>query len=334
MATSGSYNYTESVSATTLIDMALRRIGVLGSGVTNSSTEEADAIEALNFIVKEWTNQGADIWTRKTGILFLKSAGEVRSYTVGTSGTASFATDYAMTTLSADAAASATTITVTDDTNIADTNIILVEEDDGTFTVDVVSGAPSSNSVTLTTGMGTAASSGNYVYTWTATTSEITHKIVDILHVTRKLQDDTDDDTNTTTMPGLESNVRIIGESEYRSLSDKLETGAPTQLFHRTGPVTSELFVWPTGGDGYDKLIIEYVAHMEDIDAAANNFDLLPGGFNALTFQLAYELSFEYGLPDPEKRRLKSEAEQKKEDFFNSTIEDASVVFALGGHSR
>ena len=332
MALSGSYNYTESVSAATLIALALRRLGVLGVSETINATEEANALITLNLIIKEWTSEGIDIWLRKQGYLFLESPGEFTSYTVGTSGNASFTSAYAMTTLAADAAASATSITVTDDTNISDADVILVKQADGTFAVDAVSGAPSANVVTLTTGIAsdTTASSGALVYSW-ATSSNISAKIDSLIYVARKFEDTTGDDTNTTLKPGQEIEVDIVGEWEYRdSATNRLQTGAPTFIFHRPTHDQSRLLIWPTGGGGYDKLAIQYRTHMQDLDAKTDTIDLPPEGLNPLAWQLAAEMASEYGVSEREMARLWNIAESKKNTFIDGTTEDASVIFSKG----
>ena len=329
MATSGSYNYTEAVTAAQVIALALRRLGVLGIAETINSTEEANALIVLNLLIKEWNGQGADVWIRKTGYMFLETPGEVSSYTVGTSGDASFTSAYFMTTLASDASASATTITVTDDTNISNTDVILVEQADGTFAVDVVNGAPSANSVTLTTGIAsdTTGAAGAYVYSW-PTTNNIANKLVELVYVSRKGQDNTGASTNTDDMPGQEIEVEIVGEEQYQSLTTKLQSGATTQVFHRTGPVLSRLYVWPTGGAGFDKLVVHYKSHIEDLDATTNTFDLPPAGFNALAWGLAFEMASEYGVPEREMKRLFETSEIKKNTFFDYMGEDASVIFA------
>ena len=61
-----STNY--SVNAVTIIDAALRVLGVLRSGDTSNSdtTMQADCLQALNLLVKNWQNYGIEQWTRET----------------------------------------------------------------------------------------------------------------------------------------------------------------------------------------------------------------------------------------------------------------------------
>jgi len=329
MALSGSYNYTESITAAQIIALALRRLGVLGIAETINSTEEANALIVLNLLIKEWSAQGADVWLRKKAYLFLENPGEVNEYSVGTSGTASITSSYAMTTLASSATASASTVTVTDDTNISNADNILIMQADGTFHVTTVNGAPSANVVTLTasTASDTTASSGALVYTWAPALS-ITSKITHLVYAARKENSITGASTNSTLKPGHEIPIEIVGEQDYRDRSTQtLQTGAPTMIFHRQGTIRSSLKIWPTGGGGYDKLTLQYVPLIQDLDATTDNIDISAEGINSLAHGLAAEMCPEYGITGNERKEHIAIAEAKKNDYFNSMSEDASVIF-------
>lgn len=328
MAFSGSRDYTESFTAANLIERALKRLGMMDAGESVDSTEQSDALVVLNLIIKEWNAQGADVWLRNTGHLFLTSPGTKGGYTLGTSGTAKFTSLYYTTTLSADADATDTALTVTDDTNMSNADVILVEQDDGTLHATTISGAPSSNAVTLASGLVDSASSGNIVYSW-PTSNNISDKIAKIVFASRRLTNTDNADTDAGFMEGQDTPVSVIGENEYRMLTQKLQTGVPVSIHHRQETTNPEILVWPTGGSGdFHSLVLEYQTYMQDLDATTNNLDLPPEGVNALTWQLAAELSAEYGLSEVEQRRLWSVAERKVQDFFDYQVEDASVIFA------
>src|SRR3990167_12042 len=133
MAFSASRDYTESYTAASIIERAIKRLGVMDANETIDEDEEADGLVVLNLIVKEWMTHGAEVWLRDTGHLFLTGPGTVSKYTFGTSGTAAFTSGYYVTTLAASASATATALTVTDDTNMSNAHVILVEQDDGSL---------------------------------------------------------------------------------------------------------------------------------------------------------------------------------------------------------
>ncbi|MAH48682.1 hypothetical protein CMI37_22845 [Candidatus Pacearchaeota archaeon] len=60
MATSGSANYNR--TANEIIDSALRKIGAIATGETPEASERADALEALNIMVKAWQAEGLVLW--------------------------------------------------------------------------------------------------------------------------------------------------------------------------------------------------------------------------------------------------------------------------------
>ncbi len=330
MALSSSTNYIESYTAANVIERALKRLGVYDASETINSTEESDALVVLNLIVKEWTVRGADVWMRNTGHLFLPSPGTKDSYTVGTSGTATFTSQYYTTTLAAAVAAAGTALTVTDDTNMTANDVLLIEQDDGTLHETTISGTPSANSVTAAGGLASAAASGNIVYNW-PTTDNITDKITKIIHASRRITNTDNAATNAGFMEGIDTPVNIIGEQEYRLLSTKLQTGVPVSLHHRQEPINPRIYLWPTGGSGrVHSIVIDFNSFIQDLDSTANNLDLSAEGANALVWNLAAELASEYGLPLNERQYLETKSESKINAFLDFQVEDAPVVFSRG----
>lgn len=329
MAFSASWNYTESYTAANIIERAIKGLAGMDASESIPTAELTDALVVLNLIVKEWSAKGADVWLRNTGHLFLPSPGTVGSYTVGTSGTAKFTSLYYVTTLAADANAAATTLTVTDDTNMSDTDVILIEQNDGTLKATTISGAPAANSVTIAAGLAVAAASGNIVYSW-PTSRNIAAKITKVLNAARRITNTDNAATNAGYMEGIDSPISIVGEEEYRLIPQKLQTGVPVSLHHRQKAVNPELFVWPTGGSGnVHSVVLEYNAHIQDLDATTNNLEIPPEGVNALMWQVRAELAGDYGVTEIEHQRIWSIANKKVADFFDFQTEDASVIFGV-----
>src|SRR6185295_4401225 len=104
------------------------------------------------------------IWTTQEAILF--PAVSRNLYYVGSTTTDRVAGPYVQTSLSADAASGASTITVDSVVGIATTYIIGVLLDDGTMQWTTVNGAPSGSTVTLTATLTGAASDGNSVFAY------------------------------------------------------------------------------------------------------------------------------------------------------------------------
>src|SRR5688500_2834148 len=102
MAVSGSKNFT--VTRTDIVDSAMRKTGVYDPGEEPSAEESADAVLALNVMVKEWSVLGIDVPWRETITLFLQPG--TQSYLIGPTGDHA-TTSYVETTLAASASASA-----------------------------------------------------------------------------------------------------------------------------------------------------------------------------------------------------------------------------------
>jgi hypothetical protein len=83
MATSGTYNFT--VTRDTIINAALRALGVLGAADTATAADIANCSEALNLIIKNLSIEGAELWT--IGELQVPLVAGVSSYTIGPTGT-------------------------------------------------------------------------------------------------------------------------------------------------------------------------------------------------------------------------------------------------------
>lgn len=128
--------------------------------------------------------------------------------------------------------------------------------------------------------------------------------------------------TDTTSTPNVDIPVGIIGQQEYLSLSSKLSTGTPTQLFYdpeydgasnKGANAKGKLYLWPypdANAAAFKTLKFLYQRPLEDFDATSDDIDMPQEWFNALRLQLALSIAPEYGMPVMEYDRLKGEAEE------------------------
>jgi hypothetical protein len=167
VASSGSYDF--SVSRDDLIKDAMLEIGALEDGESPTASETTDCARRLNMMVKSWIVHGYHLWCVQDAVLFLVL--DQQSYALGSASTdAEWCAwdDYAQTTLAADAASGAGTITVTSDDNIANADRIGIVLDSGAIQWTTVNGAPAADVVTLTATLTGAASDGNVVFSYTS----------------------------------------------------------------------------------------------------------------------------------------------------------------------
>lgn len=105
------------VTARQIALAALRASGIIRPDEEPVAEDLATAIEAMNFLIKAWQAQGNHLWSQEEGVVFANVA--QRKYLLGPGGDeACMDDDLIKTTLTAEAAALATTITVADTTDM------------------------------------------------------------------------------------------------------------------------------------------------------------------------------------------------------------------------
>jgi hypothetical protein len=334
MATSGSYNYGDSVTAANVIAVALRRLGVYDPEETINSTEETQALQILNLLVKEWTNEGFAPYTVETAYLFLST----RTFSIfnpqstravyNTANTTTYLLfNYNITTLASSVAAAAGSVTVTDDQLIANADHILIKQDDNLIYATTVNGAPAANVVTLGSNTVGASAAGKKVYT-TALVNRYQGPISSILSARVLYTNQAEADYASAYEGEKTSSIEIVGDEEFHELSLRNQNGTPLKLYHKKLHDSSDIHIWPQGPlEDLDVIELVIAKPIQDLDATSNTFAIPPNGLNALSWCLAAEIAAEYGLSEAEQKRLWTIAETKKMNFFDSEVENASVIF-------
>ena len=170
----------------------------------------------------------------------------------------------------------------------------------------------SSVQVTIYTGLPSAAADNGEVYTYTT-------KAFRPRAIFSPYRRDSSD---------IDNLLTVIGEDDYRMLTDKDSDGVPNSVYYRASLDSGTLFVWPTGDGNTDK--ISFIAHYypDDFDTASDNAQFPVQWHSALIWGLAAELAPEYGLPEREQMKTFKIAATKRERALDSDIENASVIFA------
>lgn len=319
MALSGSYDFLSDRDS--LIRGALRIVGALAEGQTPSTQQYQDAAEALNYLVKSWQAEGVPLWVRR--FVYVLPMTGLNEYLIGPGATSYHAvTSYNWTTLAADAALGASTITVTSASGISSGDKIGIDCG-GTMFWTTVNGAPAGAVVTLQDALTAAANAGAYLYTHSA--SAVAQKPLKVLTTWR-------------CYPLNNLNVPM----NSRALSDILSVmnasaSIPvnwTYIPSMGSPLpggTSSLFIWPRfyGGQYFIQLDCQYP--VQDIDSSTDNPDIPQEFLEALKYGLAVRLAPEYGYPLEDRMVLKAEAEKLKEAAFNFNVEEASLYIQPEG---
>ena len=276
MATSGvtSFNLTRN----DIIKAALRLV-TAESGETPSASEIEDASQALNLMIKSWIVPGAHLWTQTEATLFCTGG----SYQYSFPG--AFATkQYTTLALAANAALGATSLTVDSITGVLNGDFIGIVLDDNTIHWTTVNGVPAGVTITITTGLASAAASGNRIYAFT-TKTERPLRIYSL-----RRQD----------FAGSETPFAYDGEPmsrrEFLALPNKSATGIPVQGWYDPQLTTGKLSLWPTPEDSLSRVTFTYERTLEDFVNIADNPDFPQEWLSALKWNLAVELAPEYKI--------------------------------------
>ncbi len=288
MATSGSTNFTQTRNE--IIADALTTLGVYRPGATVATVDYNFCSNWLNKIVKEWEAQGIHIWAEKEGTLFLRE--DVNTYTLSSSSTDNAGDDTVETTLSAAASSSATTLTLTATTGMTAADVIGIELDDGTRQWTTIVSVDSSTALTITTGLTSAASSGNTVFTYTTHASKP-------LHISSARFRNSD---------GNDRIITIKGRDDFMAISTKTTSGKINTLMYAPGLTSTTVYVWPTPDSTADRLKYSYVRMLEDFDASSDNPDFPTEWLSALTLTLMWRVSRTYGKDRQAIQELKADA--------------------------
>lgn len=309
MAVSGSKNF--SITRSDIIEGALRKLGVYDQGEAIDGDETNAANMALNLMVKEWVADGADIFLRTESTLFLQK--DQQSYNLSTD---NITDSYVETTLSAAEASGQTVISVTDSTGMTASDFVGIKMDDNSIHWSTIATVDSSIQITINDATDDDAASGNKVYAYT-TKSDRPQKI---LYAFRSDIDQFD------------TEVKIIGENEYRRQSNKGSSGPPVEVWYNPqgNQATGQLWVWPVdGGKRWDRLVLIAQHLPDDFDGSSDNPDFPIEWGNALVWNLAAELASEYGIQEKEQGRLWTIAQQKLNKQLDYDVENADVIFAM-----
>ena len=281
MATSGSYD--SNSTRNQIIDTALRKIGVLAEGETSSSQQVADAASDMERMIKAWQGQGIHIWKETEAVLFLATSQSIYSLGATTTDHYVLYDDLTTTTLSAAAADTATSLTVSSISGISDGDYIGIVMDDTTIHWSTVNGTPSGSTVNIDDAIDDDAASGNAVYAYTS-------KAVRPLQVrSARVQLDSTSETI----------VTEVGGEGYFDLANKAASGVPISYYYKPALSNGKLYLYPTTSDERYYLNLTTYIPIEDFDTSSNNPDFPVEWHEAIVWNLGKRLLPEYGINDP-----------------------------------
>ena len=307
MATSGSYNY--SVTGGGIIEEALELLGKAGVGNPVSNEDQATCLRTLNMMVKALQAEGIGLWKNVEATLFLSNGGY--SYDIGPTGDHCTNLGY-KTELYAASALGDATITVDDDENITDGDVVGIELEDGTIQWTTVDGTPAVNVVTLDDVLTDDVTVDSHVYNYTS----LIQRPVEIV------------EARVVRSNGYEVPLRIISRDEYMRLSNKATEGSAIQIYYDPLLTNGKMWVWQACEDVKEYIKFTCRIPIEDFDSASNDPDFPQEWLLALSYGLAVLVAPKFGVKlDQTFLALASGLMESAKDF---DVENASVYITMG----
>lgn len=307
MARSGSYNFT--LTRNNLITHALRSINLIAKNETPTDEMMQYSADALNILIKSWEGEGIQMWNRRRGYLF--TAYQTESYTLGPTGTHA-TNSYISTQLNGALAASATAVTVDSTTGMTVGDNIGVELTAGSRFWTTIATIPTSTTLTLTTGVTTAAADNNYVITYT---SKIQRPL-------RLVQATLKDITTS-----IEVTMAPISYDQYFDYPNKTTDGQSSTYYYDKTMDNGTLYLYPRPNN-VDKIVcFTYHEALEDVDSSTHDVDFPTEWLAALKWNLAVELAYAYGkYPELEKIEPKALYHKNLMQWFDTDEEDLIIT--------
>ena len=310
MTTSGTYTYNPNV--TTIINRALRQCGAITQGETPPAADVQDALDAQNAMVKAWQAEGIHVWTETDATVFLQP--NQNTYLIGTGSTDAVTASWSQTTLTASASAGGTSLTVASITGISSGMFIGVQTNAGTNFWTTVSGSPSGSTVTLSSGLSVAVTSGALVFFYATA-------------LIRPLR-----------VPGArryllssatENPLIVMSRLDYANMPNKTNAGTVTQMFYDPQMTLGVMHIWPAPAD--NTAAVKFTAQMplQDVGTLSNTLNFPQEWMAALAWNLAVELAPEYDVPLERFQMLQLQAAKHKAIVSAWDKEPESLLFGV-----
>lgn len=306
MSTSGSTNF--NLNRNQIIAIAFQHLNVYTEGDTISNGDNQFASNLLNMMIKAWQTQG-HLWLKTEATLF--PIIEQAAYSLNASG-ANCTDSYVDTTLNADAAAAATSLTLTSSSGMTVGDYIGIVLDTDALQWTTIATIPDSTHVTIATGLTSEATSGNAVYAYTTKID----RPLNIMSVRRNQND-------------IDTPMLRLSRQEYFDLPNKNSTtssSTPTSWYYDPQLSAGVLYLWPTNSTAAQIIKFTYQRPIDDFDAAVNDPDFPTEWLEVIAMQLAVRLSYRYGKRN-QIQALKADADAMLEGLKDFDNEEGSIYF-------
>lgn len=288
-------------------------------GKSPRAEDEQFASDMLNSMVKMWQADGIKLWNRREGTLFTDF--QDGKYSLSLTGDHATSDEHIKTLLNGALVISATAVTVDSTAGMTAADNIGIKLDDNTRHWDTIATVDSSTTLTLTTGVASAASDNLSVVSYTT-------KIDRPLELTRVSWLDVTVDTD---VP-----MELVRHEEFFDIPDKTNNGRPTVAYYDKKLGSGVLHLWPRP-DNVDTVInFTYHESIEDFDSNGDSPDFPQEWLLALQYNLAVLLAASPYGQSAKLQVIKPMADEFKRIVEEFNNDDVSLLFSpeLRGNSR
>lgn len=309
-----------------IVNRALRMVGAYAVGAGPRPEQVNDAVFVLNLMLKSWQTDD-HLWLKTYCTLFLNK-GQV-AYNLSGATTAGFShcvTDYVQTTLAANAAAGAGSVTLDSGSYITDGDYLGIANNSGIiewFYVNMtgaVAALFSNAGLTSAATLATAATSGNICYAHAA--SAQIERPTRVFMASRKLYDAVSDN-------GTEIPLTLFSRDEYQRLPNKTVQSKPVQAYYDPQLAAGVFYIWPTSDNATDKIVMTVDRPINIQNSDLNTYDLPMEWLECITYGLAERLWPEYPTSGADYQMIASRYASLKEAIQSYDREPVSSYITM-----
>lgn len=306
MTTSGTNTFTQTRNQ--IINRALSMIGIKTRGRNPTAGEMSDASDILNMMVKSWKSKGQYLWKTAEGTLF-QVTGQNKYRLDGSTDNAT--EDFDQTTTTAAEVLGASSIDVSDATGFfAGYNVGILQSDNTVHWTTIASVA--TLTVNLNDNLTVAVDSGAKVYVYQTKINRPER----VNSCRLRYSNDTDD------IP-----MSQISRDTYFNYSNKSSQGKPISYFYDKQLSFGDVYLYPTPNSATDTIKFTFEKQFFDFSQAIDDPDFPVEWLLPIATNLAYLLTFDYGISTERAERLKRDGTELLADSEGYDRENTSIYF-------
>jgi hypothetical protein len=298
-------------TASEIVNGALRLVGEIDANQSVDASDTQDALQALNYMVKGWQNQGLHLWTKTEGVLFLDKG--KTDYLLGADGNPATNDDDLLTTSASIAGvATDTTININSSTGRTIGDAIGIRLDDGTRQWTTILSIPDGLSVTIPApGLTGPMGIGKSIFTYTT----IIDRPVRLLQLRRDRIGSSSEEIEATQW----------SRQEYFAQPDKTSQGTINNWYYSPQLTNGRIYLWQTANDVDQVARFTYERPINITLDTNESPDFPAEWFETLKFNLAAKIGHEYKIPADRFAMIKVEAAEMLENSLGFDIENDSM---------